>query len=188
MNQFYMLTIESCYHIYITYSLFVTCPDRKETTLHTQSTAQPLHANAPRAPCRHIPSTTDISLLREYNKKYLGLPNYDPHRAMLSEKFYKSYLSLATIGNDISTDCASGTNPRASIPTPHQLKTRGFGNPSPSHTFHQEPTFEMTYVVVVKSGFFIPSDIVALHDTNPLLSHVLSVCTHLRTYNFFWLS
>ncbi len=188
MNQFYSLRIESRYHIYITYSLFFTCLDSQATTLHTQSTAQPLHANAPRAPCRHIPSTKDLSLLREYNKKYLGLPNYDPHRAMLGEKFYKSYLSLATVGNDIITDCAPGTNPRASIPTPHQLMTRGFGTPSLSHSFHQEPTFKTTYVVVVKSGFFTPSDIVALHDTLPLLSHILSACTHLRTYNFLWLS
>ena len=149
--------------------------------------AQPLHANAPRAPCRHIPSTTDISLLREYNKKYLDLPDYDPHRAMLGEKFYKSYLSLATVGNDICTDCAPGTNPHASIPTPHQLMTQGFGIPSPLHIFNQEPTFEMTFVVVVKSGFFTPSNTVALNDTHPLLLHILSACTHLLTYNFIWL-
>ncbi len=105
---------------------------------------------------------------------------------MLSENFYNSYRSLAAVGNDISS--APGTNPCASIPTPHQLRTRGFGNPSLSHTFHQEPTFETTYVVVVKSGFFTPSDIVALHDTHPLLSHLLSACTNLRTYNFLWLS
>ena len=105
---------------------------------------------------------------------------------MLGENFYNSYRSLAAVGNDISS--APGTNPRASIPTPHQLRTRGFGNPSLSHTFHQEPTFETTYVVVVKSGFFTPSDIVALHDTHPLLSHLLSACTNLRTYNFLWLS
>ncbi len=46
----------------------------------------------------------------------------------------------------------------------------------------------MTYVVVIKSGFFTPSDIIALHNTHPLLSHLLSACTHLRTYDFLWLS
>ncbi len=84
-----------------------------------------MHAHAPHVPCRCIPSTNNISLLREYNKKYLGLPDYDPHQVMLGETFYKSHLSLATIGNDISTDYAHGTKLRASIPTTHQLMTRG---------------------------------------------------------------
>ena len=66
--------------------------------------------------------------------------------------------------------------------------TWGFGTPSPLHTFHQESTFETAYVIIVKSGFFTPSDIIALHDTQPLLLHILSACTHLRTYNFLWLS
>ncbi len=58
----------------------------------------------PHAPCWCIPSTNDISLLREYNTKYLSLPDYNPHRATLGEEFYSSYLSLATVGNDISTE------------------------------------------------------------------------------------
>ena len=65
---------------------------------------------------------------------------------------------------------------------------KGFGTPSLSHSFHQEPTFETMYVVVLKSGFFVPSNILVLHDTHPLLSHILSACAHLRTYNFLWLS
>ena len=126
------------------------------------------------APRRCIPSTNDISLLREYNTKYLGLPDYDPHRAALGEEFYSSYLSLATIGNDISIDNAHGKKPRASIPTPHQLMTRGFGTPSPSHTFHQEPTFKTTYAV--------PSRQASLHlmtyshcTTHIPCSHIYSV-------------
>jgi len=139
------------------------------------------------APRRRIPSTNDISLIQEYNTKYLGLPDYDPHWAALGEEFYLSYLSLTTISNDISNDRAS-SRPCPPKPTPLQLMTKGFGNPSLSHSFHQEPTFEMTYVVVLKSGFFTPGDILTLHDTHPLLSHTLSACVRLRTYDFLWLS
>ena len=66
--------------------------------------------------------------------------------------------------------------------------TWGFGTPSLSHLFHQEPTFETTYVVILKSGFFMPSNIITLHDNHSLLLHLLSICTHLRTYDFLWLS
>ena len=140
------------------------------------------------APRRRIPSTNDISLLREYNTKYLGLPDYDPRWATLGEEFYSSYLSLATVGNDISTDSALGKKPCAPRPTPLQLMTKGFGIPSLSHSFHQEPTFETTYVVVLKSGFFTPDNILTLHETHPLLSHTLSACVRLCTYDFLWLS
>ncbi len=75
-----------------------------------------------------------------------------------------------------------------SIPTPHQLMTWGFGTPSLSHSFHQEPTFEMTYVITLKSGFFTPSNIITLHNAHPLLSHLLSACARLHTYDFLWLS
>ena len=156
----------------------------------TTSAISPLikqHAS-PRTPRRGIPSTNDISILREYNTKYLGTPDYDPHRAALGEAFYSSYLSLATVGNDISNDNAHHNTLRALIPKPHQLIKRGFGPPSLSHSFDQEPTFETTYVIVLKAGFFTPSDIVTLHDTHPLLAHLLSSCVHLRTYDFRWLS
>ena len=142
----------------------------------------------PHTPHRCIPSTNDISLLREYNTKYLGLPDYDPHRAVLSEEFYSSYLSLATVSNDISTDSAPGKKPCTPKPTPLQLMTKGFGIPSLSHSFHQEPTFETTYVVILKLGFFMPGNILALHNTHPLLSQTLSACVCLCTYNFLWLS
>ena len=62
-------------------------------------------------PCQSIPSTNDIFLLREYNTKNLGLPGYDPFQATLLEEFYLSYLSLAIVGNDISTKRAHGKNP-----------------------------------------------------------------------------
>ncbi len=66
--------------------------------------------------------------------------------------------------------------------------TWGFGTPSLSHSFHQEPTFKTTYIVTLKAGFCTPSDIIALHNTHPLLLHLISACVHLRTYNFLWLS
>ena len=144
--------------------------------------------SSPHTSRRSIPSTNDISLLREYNTKYLGLPDYDPHRAALGEEFYSSYLSLATVGNDISMDNAHHNPHHAQIPTPHQLMKKGFGTSSLSHLFHQEPTFETTYVIVLKAGYFTPSDILTLNDMHPLLAHILSSCVRLHTYDFLWLS
>ena len=139
------------------------------------------------APRRRIPLTNDISLLREYNTKYLRLPDYDPHQATLGEEFYSSYLLLATVGKEISNDRASG-RPCTPKPAPLQLMTKGFGIPSLSHLFHQEPTFKTTHVAILKSGFLTPDNILTLHDTHPLLSHRLSACVRLRTYDFLWLS
>jgi len=43
-------------------------------------------------------------------------------------------------------------------------------------------------VLVLKSGFFEPADILALHRCHPLLWHLLCTCVHLRNYNFLWLA
>lgn len=41
---------------------------------------------------------------------------------------------------------------------------------------------------MLKSGFFEPSVILALHQCHPLLSHLLCSCVHLRDHNFLWLT
>ena len=63
-----------------------------------------------------------------------------------------------------------------------------FGFPSLAHFFLQEPTFKLTYVVILKVEFFSLGDILTFHDTNLLLSHLLSVCINLSNYNFLWLA
>jgi hypothetical protein len=43
-------------------------------------------------------------------------------------------------------------------------------------------------VLVLKSGFFEPADILALHRCHPLLLHLICTCVHLRHYDFLWLA
>ena len=43
-------------------------------------------------------------------------------------------------------------------------------------------------MLILKAGFFEPSDILALHGSHPLLSHLLCACVHLRNYDFLWLA
>ena len=42
--------------------------------------------------------------------------------------------------------------------------------------------------MVLKASFFKPSDILALHECHPLLSHLLCTCVHLHQQNFLWLA
>ena len=46
----------------------------------------------------HIPSTTDVEHLRQYNKKYLGIKDYDPISVQLGKTFYTKLCSLHTVG------------------------------------------------------------------------------------------
>ena len=46
----------------------------------------------------HIPSTTDVEHLCHYNKKYLGITDYDPTSAHLGKTFYTKLCSLHTVG------------------------------------------------------------------------------------------
>ena len=57
-----------------------------------------------------------------------------------------------------------------------------------AQSFHQEPTFQTTYIVILKGESFSPGDIITLFETHPLLSHLLSACVHLQDYDFLWLS
>ena len=45
----------------------------------------------------HIPSTTDVEHLCQYNKKYLGIKDYDPTSAHLGKTFYTILCSLHTV-------------------------------------------------------------------------------------------
>jgi hypothetical protein len=124
-----------------------------------------------------------MDLLREFNKKYLGQSDYDPTAASLGKSFYDKYLSLSAVGNDIRPTTAS---PRP--PSPRDLLRSSFGKTSANHSFVQEACFETSFVIVLKSGFFEPADILALHRCHPLLSHLLCACVHLHRYDFLWLA
>jgi hypothetical protein len=125
-----------------------------------------------------------MDLLWEFNKKYLEQSAYDPTTASLGESFYDAYLSLSPVGNDICHHTTSSPWP----PTLRNLLRSSFGKPSTSHSFVIDACFETSYVLVLKSGFFEPADILALHRCHPLLSHLLCACVHLRHYDFLWLA
>ena len=103
-----------------------------------------------------------MHLLKEYNKKYLGSVDYDSVAAVL------------TRANE------AGDTPQGTPPTPSALLQGTFGHPSKNHAFHQEAGFKITYVLVLKSGFFKPGDILNLHWCHPLLLHLL-LHTHALT-------
>ena len=78
---------------------------------------------APDVPCQRIPSINDISLLREYNAKYLGFMDYNGHQVALGKAFFAPYLSLAPTHNDISICRTHGRAPCEAPPTPNALMT-----------------------------------------------------------------
>jgi hypothetical protein len=124
-----------------------------------------------------------MDLLQEFNKKYLGQSDYDPTAASLGKSFYNEYLLLSAVGNDIRF-----TTVLSQPPSPCDLLRSSFGKPSASHSFVQDACFETSYMLILKSGFFKPTDILALHRCHPFLSHLLCACVHLRHYDFLWLA
>jgi hypothetical protein len=125
-----------------------------------------------------------MDLLREFNKKYLGQLDYDPTTVSLGNSLYNAYLSLSAVGNDIRPNATLLPRP----PSPCNPFRSSFGKPSASHSFVQNAWFETSYVLVLKLGFFKPADILALYRCQPLLSHLLCTCVHLRHYDFLWIA
>jgi hypothetical protein len=78
-----------------------------------------------------------MDLLREFNKKYLGQPDYDLAAAFLGKSFYDKYLSLSAVGNDIRP-----TTALPQPPSPRVLLRSSFGKPSANHSFVQDACFE----------------------------------------------
>ena len=81
-----------------------------------------------------------MHLLREYNKKHLGYADYDPSAASLGKSFYKNYLLLSAIGNDIYANDMAHTIP-GSPPSLNALLRGTFGRPRENHAFHQQECF-----------------------------------------------
>jgi hypothetical protein len=125
-----------------------------------------------------------MDLFLELNIKYLGQSDYDSTAASLGKSFYDDYLLLSAIGNDIHTNATSSAWP----PSPRDLLRSSFGKPSASHSFVQDACFKTSYVLILKSGFFEPADILALHGCHPLLLHLLCTCAHLCHHDFLCLA
>jgi hypothetical protein len=126
------------------------------------ATSPPLTTMGPPPPRLSISSLRDMELLWEFNKKYLGQLDYDPTAASLGKSFYDNYLSLSAVDNDICPNTTSSTQPLL----PCNLLCSSFGKPSASQPFIQDACFETSYVLILKSGYFEPMDILALHLCN----------------------
>ena len=81
---------------------------------------------------------------------------------------------------------AADTHTRTALTT--HTHDAGFGQPSKDYLSHQDSTLETTFEIILKTNCCTPSNILALHETHPLLSHLLCTCTHLKHCSFLGLS
>jgi hypothetical protein len=69
-------------------------------------------------------------------------------------------------------------------PTPTELRTQGFGQPSKNHSFRTEATFEHTLIYLFKSCCLDTASISALSGAHPLIGHLHKTIRMLEHYNF----
>jgi hypothetical protein len=135
-------------------------------------------------PTRPVVDSTDkLSHLREFNKKYLGIENYDSTKAKLGEKFYLLLSQPAT------KPCCGGDVPdwHSTIPSRHQLWRNQFGKPDIDHSFNQTASLETTLFQILESGFLSPHDLCTFADSHHLLAHLAASIVAYRTYDFRWI-
>jgi len=66
----------------------------------------------------HIPSSANMEHLHQYNRKYLGIQDYNQHSAQLGENFYNKLCSITPIGKCIQDNQQNGCH------TPPTLTSR----------------------------------------------------------------
>jgi hypothetical protein len=113
----------------------------------------------------------------EFNKKYLGLSDYDTTAAALGESFYSH---LTATCDDILRSVLWTT----SLPSKTALRLTAFGRPDMNHLFTQEASFETCLLPLLKSGYLSAPDTCSLLDTNPLVSHLASSYVSLWSFDF----
>ena len=153
-------------------------------TLKTQATP----SARPRTPSVRDPSVTLPTQakilpapakrhLAEFNKKYLGLSDYDTTAAALGESFY----SRLTATRDDILLLVPWT---ASLPSKSALRLTAFGRSDTDHSFTQEASFETCLLPLLKSGYLSAPDTYSLLDTHPLVSHLATSYVSLRSLDF----
>jgi hypothetical protein len=144
----------------------------------TSSPTIPHPPAPPRPPT--IKSDRDWAHLKEYNKKYLGMADFDATAATLGECFYSSLTNS-------NVNLVRGDTWKVSVPSSVSLRTTGFGKPDLAHSFLQEASFETTMVHVLKSGYLDVTSTLALCDSHRLTMHLASASVAYADYNFNWL-
>jgi hypothetical protein len=75
-------------------------------------------------------------------------------------------------------------NSQPTPPSPTTLRTSGFGQISPNHSFTQEACFETVLIHIFKSGMLHSNDLHHLLRVHPLFQHLYHMTTRLQNYNF----
>jgi hypothetical protein len=120
--------------------------------------------------------------LLEFNKKYMGLEDYDDTKAQLGELFYNN---LTSVCNDVHH--RDQPDWKKTLPACLDLLSDGFGQPDLNHSFSQEACFETTVLHTLCSGFLDPTDTLATTEAHPLIGHLASSKVAYTNYDFRWL-
>ena len=120
------------------------------------------------------------SYLREFQKKYLGIANFDDTKAKLGESFY---LALPAVSYDLS---APDVLWRRTLPTRKELFRTSFGRPSLAHSFHQVPCLETCSYHLLRSGFLDPTSLCTLFDASASVTTLAANIVAFDSYDFRW--
>ena len=160
----------------------LTSPWRHLPLLRTPTTAPPPTPLPPTPPPRQptFAASATRRHLDKFNKKYLGLADFDTTAASLGEQFY----SRLTASRD---DILRESPWTSSLPSRTTLLRTAFGRPDSNHSFTQEASFETCLLPLLQSGFVDVTTTIALLATHPLVLHLAISYISLRQYNFRWI-
>ena len=160
----------------------LTSPRRHLPLLRTPTTAPPPTPLPPTPPLRRptFAASATRRHLDEFNKKYLGLADFDTTAASLGEQFY---LRLTASRDDILRESPW----TSSLPSRTTLLRTAFGRPDSNHSFTQEASFETCLLPLLRSGFVDVTTTIALLATHPLVLHLAISYISLRQYDFRWI-
>ena len=118
--------------------------------------------------------------LRAFQKKYLGIENFDETKAKLGECFYYSprTVSYDTASPDVLW--------KRHLPSRAELFRSKFGKPSLSHSFHQEPCLDTCAFHLLCTGYLDPVSLCNWFDASPVISHLAASIVAYRSYDFRW--
>jgi hypothetical protein len=129
-----------------------------------------------------VKSQQDHTHLIEFNKKHMGLLDYDDAKAQLGKLFYTN---LTSVCNDVHHH--DQPDWKKTLPTRSDLISEGFGQPDLNHSFSQEACFETTVLHTLCSSFLDPTDTLTVMETHPLIGHLASSKVAYTNYDFRWL-
>jgi len=115
--------------------------------------------------------------LAEFNKKYLGLSDYDTTAATLGELFYSNLIATRD-------DILRLVPWTVSLPSKTSLRLTAFGRSDANHSFTQEASFETCLLPLLKSGYLGIPDTLSLLETHPLISHLATSYISLQFLDF----